>query len=99
MRYASGGDFHKDLGLSQAVNGRSSNNEIYGVLPYIAPEIFKESKFSQKSDIYGFDMIMWELTTGCKPFANVNMIFIPYVRLLKETDLKLQMIHQNVMPP
>ncbi|PKC65444.1 kinase-like protein [Rhizophagus irregularis] len=59
-----------DLGLSQAVNNISSNNEIYGVIPYIAPEIFKGSKFSQKSDIYGFGMIMWELTTGCKPFAN-----------------------------
>ncbi|POG60391.1 kinase-like domain-containing protein [Rhizophagus irregularis DAOM 181602=DAOM 197198] len=61
-----------DLGLSQAVNNRLSNNEIYGVIPYIAPEIFKGSEFSQKSDIYGFGMIMWELTTGCKPFADVE---------------------------
>ncbi|GES90720.1 kinase-like domain-containing protein [Rhizophagus clarus] len=31
-----------DLGLSQPVNNTSSNNEIYGVIPYIAPEIFRE---------------------------------------------------------
>ncbi|CAB4382229.1 unnamed protein product [Rhizophagus irregularis] len=30
-----------DLGLSQSVNNESSNDEIYGVIPYIAPEIFK----------------------------------------------------------
>ncbi|CAB4402153.1 unnamed protein product [Rhizophagus irregularis] len=30
-----------DLGLSQSVNNESSNNEIYGVIPFIAPEIFK----------------------------------------------------------
>ncbi|EXX52445.1 kinase-like domain-containing protein [Rhizophagus irregularis DAOM 181602=DAOM 197198] len=48
------------------------NNEIYGVIPYIVPEIFKESKFSQKADTYGFGMIMWELTTSCKPFTNVK---------------------------
>ncbi|PKC66540.1 kinase-like protein, partial [Rhizophagus irregularis] len=30
-----------DLGLSQSENSESSNNEIYGVIPYIAPEIFK----------------------------------------------------------
>ncbi|CAB4408583.1 unnamed protein product [Rhizophagus irregularis] len=61
-----------DLGLSQAVNNKSSNNEIYGVIPYIAPEIFKGSEFSKEADIYSFGMIMWELTTGCKPFDNVE---------------------------
>ena len=49
-----------------------SNNEIYGVIPYIAPEIFKGSKFSKESDIYSLGMIMWELTTGCKPFADIK---------------------------
>ena len=61
-----------DLGLSQPVNKNSSNNEIYGVIPYIAPEIFNGAKFSKASDIYSLGMIMWELTTGCKPFANVE---------------------------
>src|ERR1051325_9868228 len=62
-----------DLGLSQPVNDAlSSNNEIYGVIPYIAPEIFKGAVFSKESDIYSFGMIMWELTTGCKPFADVE---------------------------
>ncbi|UZO14625.1 uncharacterized protein OCT59_006078 [Rhizophagus irregularis] len=44
-----------DLGLSQAVNNKSSNNEIYGVIPYIAPEIFKGSEFSKEADIYSFE--------------------------------------------
>src|SRR6266536_2936212 len=61
-----------DLGLSQPVNNTSSSNEIYGVIPYIAPEIFKGAKFSKESDIYSMGMIMWELTSGCKPFANVE---------------------------
>ncbi|GBC06414.1 hypothetical protein RclHR1_06810003 [Rhizophagus clarus] len=61
-----------DLGLSQPANNTSSNNEIYGVIPYIAPEIFKGSAFSKESDIYSLGMIMWELTTGCKPLANIE---------------------------
>ncbi|GBB98079.1 hypothetical protein RclHR1_03130020 [Rhizophagus clarus] len=61
-----------DLGLSQAVDNKSSNNEIYGVMPYIAPEIFKGSKFTKEADIYSLGMIMWELTTGLKPFDNVK---------------------------
>src|ERR1700722_17383361 len=68
-----------DLGLSQPVNNTSSNNEIYGVIPYIAPEIFKGSAFSKKSDVYCMGMIMWELPTGCKPLSDVehdiNLIF------------------------
>ncbi|EXX57900.1 Bck1p [Rhizophagus irregularis DAOM 197198w] len=61
-----------DLGLSRPANDTSSDNEIYGVIPYIAPEIFKGSAFSKESDIYSLGMIMWELTTDCKPFANVE---------------------------
>ncbi|GBC07616.1 hypothetical protein RclHR1_07580004 [Rhizophagus clarus] len=62
----------EDLGLSRPISNIPSDNEIYGVIPYIAPEIFKGSAFSKESDIYCVGMIMWELTTGCKPFANVE---------------------------
>ncbi|CAB4403173.1 unnamed protein product [Rhizophagus irregularis] len=61
-----------DLGLSQPANNTLSNDEIYGVIPYIAPEIFKGVAFSKESDVYSFGMIMWEVTTGCKPFANIE---------------------------
>ncbi len=60
------------MGLSQPANKTLSNNGIYGVIPYIAPEIFKGANFSKESDIYSMGMIMWELTTGCKPFANIE---------------------------
>ncbi|POG73310.1 kinase-like domain-containing protein, partial [Rhizophagus irregularis DAOM 181602=DAOM 197198] len=45
-----------DLGLSQPANSTSLNNEIYGVIPYIAPEIFQGVAFSKKSDIYSMSM-------------------------------------------
>ncbi|PKC58017.1 kinase-like protein, partial [Rhizophagus irregularis] len=61
-----------DLGLSLPANDIPQDNIIYGVISYIAPEIFKGIKFSKSSDIYCMGMIMWELTTGCKPFANVE---------------------------
>ncbi|CAB5382341.1 unnamed protein product [Rhizophagus irregularis] len=63
-----------DLGLSQSVNNESSNNEIYGVIPYIAPEIFKGSAFSKEADIYSFGMIMWELTTEDTPECYANLM-------------------------
>ncbi|CAI2162388.1 12161_t:CDS:2 [Funneliformis geosporum] len=39
-----------DLGLSQPANNTSLNNEIYGVIPYIAPEIFNGAPFTKASD-------------------------------------------------
>ncbi|UZO06654.1 uncharacterized protein OCT59_026966 [Rhizophagus irregularis] len=44
-----------DLGLSRPANDTSTDNEIYGVIPYIAPEIFKGSAFSKESDIYSLE--------------------------------------------
>ncbi|RIA92274.1 kinase-like domain-containing protein [Glomus cerebriforme] len=61
-----------DLGLSQPANNTSLNNEVYGVIPYVAPEVFNGATFSKASDVYSLSMIMWECTTGCKPFADVE---------------------------
>jgi hypothetical protein len=44
---------------------------LHGII-YIVPKIFKGFTFSKESDINSFGMIMWGLTTGCKPFANVE---------------------------
>ncbi|CAI2165635.1 19240_t:CDS:1 [Funneliformis geosporum] len=47
----------------------SSNNEsIYGVLPFIAPEILGGEPYTPESDIYSCSMIMWELASGISPF-------------------------------
>ena len=86
-----------DLGLSQPANNTLSNDEIYGVIPYIAPEIFNGAKFSKESDIYNLGMIMWEFTTGCKPFLMSNMIINLFMTLLMESDPKLQWTLLNVM--
>ena len=59
-----------DLGISKSSTESTDNNEIYGIIPYIAPEIFQRKKYTISSDIYSFGMIMWELMTGRRPFWN-----------------------------
>src|SRR5436305_9376490 len=58
-----------DLGISKSAL-EDNNGEIYGIIPYIAPEVFQKQKYTKSSDIYSFGMIMWELITGRKPFWN-----------------------------
>src|SRR6185312_3645067 len=59
-----------DLGLSRSVNSRESNPTIRGVLPFIAPEVFHTSRFTQKSDVYSFSIIMYLMATGESPFRD-----------------------------
>ncbi|RHZ58784.1 hypothetical protein Glove_368g33 [Diversispora epigaea] len=60
-----------DLGFCQRVTSNSKNSkkpQMYGVIPYMAPELFKGEPHTFESDVYSLGMIMWELTTGHKPF-------------------------------
>ena len=58
-----------DLGLCQQVVDKKDNpNKIFGVIPYLAPEVLSKKPYTKESDVYSFGMIMWEFTTGKKPF-------------------------------
>ncbi|POG81950.1 hypothetical protein GLOIN_2v1503944, partial [Rhizophagus irregularis DAOM 181602=DAOM 197198] len=55
-----------DLGLCKPINNLQDSDKkddnIYGVLPYMAPEILRYKPYTPASDIYSFSMIMWEFT-------------------------------------
>ncbi|RIB26278.1 kinase-like domain-containing protein [Gigaspora rosea] len=52
-------DFHSDLGLSRKNDEEVSEGDIYGVIPYVAPEVLSGAQqFTQAADIYGFGIIM-----------------------------------------
>ncbi|RIB19579.1 kinase-like domain-containing protein [Gigaspora rosea] len=59
-----------DLGISKPIDESSNKDAIYGVIPYVAPEVLKGGKFTQASDIYSFVMIIWEVITGYRPFSD-----------------------------
>ena len=63
-----------DLGLCKPANEKSENSEkrIYGVLPYVAPEVLRGKEYTQESDIYGFGIIAYELCTGYPPYHDIN---------------------------
>jgi len=60
-----------DLGLSQPVEyfqSFSEKDKIYGVLPFVAPEVLRSKPYTPASNIYSFSMIMWEFTSEIRPF-------------------------------
>ncbi|RGB39914.1 kinase-like domain-containing protein [Rhizophagus diaphanus] len=62
------------LGLWRPANLQPSQDEykkIYGVLPYVAPEVLREGEYIQKSDIYAFGIIAYEVCTGLPPYYDI----------------------------
>src|SRR6185369_5446559 len=59
--------FITDLGLCGPVDDESSG-KIYGIVPYIAPEVFQGRKNTKESDVYSVGMLMWEIFVGHPPF-------------------------------
>src|SRR4051794_16603214 len=59
-----------DTGLHGPVDKQRLSQQIYGVVPFVAPEIFNGNIPTQASDIYSFGMIMWMLLAGKLPYCD-----------------------------
>src|SRR3954452_4399897 len=58
-----------DMGLYEEV-GNIDHSKIYGIMPYVAPEVLRGKPHTQSADIYSFSMIMYFIATGKQPFSN-----------------------------
>lgn len=56
-----------DLGLCRPTSG-NDDEKIYGVLPYVAPEVLLKKTYTQSSDIYSFGIVAYEVMTGLPPY-------------------------------
>ncbi|CAB4474327.1 unnamed protein product [Rhizophagus irregularis] len=59
-----------DFGLCRPMDQSSTDKTLYGVLPFVAPEVLCGGEFTEAADIYGFGMIMSELISGEPPFVD-----------------------------
>ncbi|KAF0529281.1 NACHT domain-containing protein [Gigaspora margarita] len=67
-----------DLGASKQINmeSKASDSEVIGVLEYTDPQciLSKDGKYehNEKSDIYSFGVILWEISSGKSPFQSIK---------------------------
>ncbi|RGB44031.1 kinase-like domain-containing protein [Rhizophagus diaphanus] len=59
-----------DMGLCGEVSNIKDESKIYGVIPYVAPEVLKGKPYTQAADIYSLGMIMYFIATRQQPFFN-----------------------------
>ncbi|RHZ87166.1 hypothetical protein Glove_40g101 [Diversispora epigaea] len=64
-----------DFGLSKLTEANPNNPEkkkIFGVLPYIAPEVLSgDEEYTKAADVYSFGIIAYEIVTGFPPYPDI----------------------------
>ncbi|CAB4431324.1 unnamed protein product [Rhizophagus irregularis] len=63
------GKVHKDFHSGNILYG--SGEGIYGVLPYMAPEVLREHQYTKASDIYSFGIMINEYISEEIPYNNI----------------------------
>ena len=82
-----------DFGLMACVKKRSSSAQAYemtgntGTLVHMAPEVALRKPYTEKVDIYSFGVILWQMTSGEVPFAE-----------MKRDDFMARVVNQGQRP-
>ncbi|EXX53062.1 Cla4p [Rhizophagus irregularis DAOM 197198w] len=69
-----GHPYISDLGMCQPANNEKQlvkQEGIYGVLPYMAPEVLRGYQYTKASDIYSFGIMMNEYISEETPYNNI----------------------------
>ncbi len=66
-----------DFGLSRKIANASNNTfKLFGVIPYVDPKCFNNDekyKLNKKSDVYSVGVLMWQISSGCRPFSTKSV--------------------------
>ncbi|UZO01816.1 uncharacterized protein OCT59_020327 [Rhizophagus irregularis] len=75
-----------DLGMCQPANNKEKSDKkegVYGVLPYMAPEVLRGCQYTKAADIYSFGIIMNEYLSEEIPFSDIPHDHILAVKICK----------------
>ena len=65
-----------DFGLarvqSDVTGSLTLERELAGTVPYLAPEVVRGERATERSDIYGLGAVLYELAVGAPPFEAAN---------------------------
>ena len=75
--------FISDLGMCQPANQPVKKEGVYGVLPYMAPEVIRGYQYTKAADIYSFGIIMNELMSEEIPYNDIPHDYILAVKICK----------------
>ncbi|KAK0043287.1 mitogen-activated protein kinase kinase kinase 11 [Biomphalaria pfeifferi] len=66
-----------DFGLAREVE-QTTRMSAAGTYAWMAPEVIKLSRFSKKSDVWSYGVVLWELLTGETPYKGIDALGVAY---------------------
>ncbi len=76
-----------DFGLARVMTGAASPTQsptvtntsaLVGTVPYMSPEQAKNDQVDARSDLYALGAVLFEMTTGRRPFSGENVLSLLY---------------------
>jgi eukaryotic-like serine/threonine-protein kinase len=95
-----------DFGLARFLPGSTSvtrsvaatgGGTLLGTVPYMAPEQVSEGRVDARSDLYSLGTILFEMTTGRRPFSGDDAVSLLY-RIVNEPPPSLRDVRPGLSP-
>src|SRR5437868_8010461 len=67
-----------DFGIAKSGGGLTSTGQVLGTPNYMSPEQVRGKPLDGRSDLFSFGAVLYEMTTGAKPFGSDNVTTIIY---------------------
>ena len=81
-----------DLGLAQPLPPTKKNDVkceksvtlccLKGTPAFMAPEVLKDRHVSTAADVYGFGIILWEMSVAMKPFDGMDLVEVRFIIII-----------------
>lgn len=78
-----------DLGFAQKFDKETGLDLVLGTPLYMAPELVKHQKYSEKVDVWSLGCICYQLLTGKTPFDGKNLKVINHNICHKELNFNI----------
>nr|WP_208402586.1 Stk1 family PASTA domain-containing Ser/Thr kinase [Lysinibacter cavernae] len=87
-----------DFGLARAASANTTTGQaLLGTIAYLSPELVTKGIADERSDIYAFGIVMYEMITGVQPFTGEQPMQIAYQHANDDVPLP-SLVSQNSSP-
>ena len=81
-----------DFGISTVRPTITREMTVIGTPVYMAPEVLRKNKYSEKADVYSFAIVLMEIFTGNLPYSHA-----PFDKM-NQAQLMFQIVENHVRP-
>ncbi|GMT26608.1 hypothetical protein PFISCL1PPCAC_17905, partial [Pristionchus fissidentatus] len=78
-----------DFGIARDFSDHSTLITVMGTRPYMAPELIRNEKCSEKIDVWSFGILLWEMMTCRRPYEGIDEGVLMYAIGKKKAQLPM----------